>query len=215
MAIIAITGRKGGIGKSTVTANLAAEFVAMGLSVAVLDTDPQKSLKEWAGLGDGILADLVQAVDVQHHEHFMEEVEKARLRADRVLIDTPPGFADPALMAALVADLVLLPAGPSALDIMAVKDAMEIARQARKERGGDKPRIRFIPSKVVARTKLSAELPASLEAMGEPVLPGIGQRTVVAEATLSGLTVREFARSSHATEEFEALARAVEEVLAQ
>ena len=44
MAIIAITGRKGGIGKSTITANLAAELVALGRSVAVLDTDPQKSL---------------------------------------------------------------------------------------------------------------------------------------------------------------------------
>jgi chromosome partitioning protein len=213
MAVIAITGRKGGIGKSTVTANLAAEFVAMGKSVVVLDTDPQKSLKEWAGLGDGVLASLVEAVDIEHPEHFTEAVAKASARADIVLIDTPPGFADPALLAALLSDLVLLPAGPSALDIMAVRDAMEIARQAQSERKNGKPLIRFVPSKVVARTKLSVELPGSLAAMGEPVLPGIGQRTVVAEATLSGLTVREFARTSHAAEEFETLARAVEELV--
>jgi Mrp family chromosome partitioning ATPase len=31
MAIIAVTGRKGGIGKSTITANLAAEMVGMGI----------------------------------------------------------------------------------------------------------------------------------------------------------------------------------------
>jgi ATP-binding protein involved in chromosome partitioning len=39
VAIIAVTGRKGGIGKSTITANLAAELAALGQTVAVLDTD--------------------------------------------------------------------------------------------------------------------------------------------------------------------------------
>jgi cellulose biosynthesis protein BcsQ len=39
MAIFAINGR---IGKVTITANLGAGFVALGHSVADLDTDPQK-----------------------------------------------------------------------------------------------------------------------------------------------------------------------------
>ena len=37
MAIIAVLGRKGGIGKSTIVGNLAGEFAAMGRSVIVLD----------------------------------------------------------------------------------------------------------------------------------------------------------------------------------
>jgi chromosome partitioning protein len=53
MAIIAITSRKGSIGKSTITANLAAEFGALGRSVAVLDTDPKRRLMAWAELGEG------------------------------------------------------------------------------------------------------------------------------------------------------------------
>lgn len=212
MAIIAVTGRKGGIGKSTITANLAAEMVANGRSVMVLDADPQGSLVAWAGLGDGVLATLVKAVDAGNPSQFRKVAHAAAQEVERVLIDTPPGFTDPALLAGLLADLVLLPAGPSSLDIMAARDAIELARQARKERGNGKPVLRLVPSKVV-NTRLGHELEGSLRELGEAVLPPIGQRAVVAEAALTGLTVREFARTSRAAEEFEALTRAVEKAL--
>jgi len=212
MAIIAVTGRKGGIGKSTITANLAAEMVAVGRSVVVLDADPQGSLVAWAGLGEGVLTTLVRAVDAGHPAHFRKAVQAAAEEAQRVLIDTPPGFTDPALLAGLLADLVLLPAGPSSLDIMAVRDAIDLARQAQKERGDGKPIVRLVPSKVV-NTRLGHELGGSLRELGEHLLPPVGQRAAVAEAALRGLTVREFARTSRAAEEFEALARAVEKVL--
>ena len=213
MAVIAVTGRKGGIGKSTIAANLAAELLALGHRVAVLDADPQRSLVAWAGLGDGVLGDLVRPVDAMHPRQFRAAVEAAARGADRVVIDTPPGFADPALLAALCADLVLLPAGPSPLDIMAARDALALAREARTQRGDDKPLIRFVPSKVTARTVLGRDLPDTLADLGEPVLPGIGQRTIAAEAALSGLTVREAAMGSACQVEFAALAAAVEGVL--
>lgn len=213
MAVIAITGRKGGIGKSTITANLAVELLSLRQTVAILDADPQRSLVAWAALGDGILADVVRPVDATHPRQFRAEVEAAAGRASRVLIDTPPGFADPALLAALCADLVLLPAGPSPLDIMAARDALTLAREAQAQRGGGKPLIRFVPSKVTARTTLGRDLAASLGDFGEPVLPGIGQRTIAAEAALSGLTVREAAMGSACQVEFAALAAAVEKVL--
>ncbi len=213
MAIIAVTGRKGGIGKSTLTANLAAEFAALGHTVAVLDTDPQQSLVAWARLGTGLLATCVTAVETTHPERFQAAVRAAAQTAARVLIDTPPGFADPALLAALLADVVLLPAGPSPLDMLAAREALALTRDVRTQRGGHKPVIRFVPSKVQAHTTLSRDLVTSLAGFGEPVLPAIGQRVAVAEAALHGLTVREYAPSSAAHAEFITLAHAVEEVL--
>jgi chromosome partitioning protein len=213
VAIIAVTGRKGGIGKSTLTANLAAELAALGHTVAVLDTDPQQSLVAWAGLGSGCLTTCVTAVETASPERFQAAVRTAAATAARVLIDTPPGFADPALLAALLADLVLLPAGPSPLDMLAAREALALTREARTQRGGLKPVIRFVPSKIQAHTTLSRDLVTSLAGFGEPVLPAIGQRVAVAEAALHGLTVREYAPSSAAHAEFIALAHAVEEVL--
>jgi len=209
--MIAVTGRKGGIGKSTITANLAAELAALGHTVAVLDTDPQQSLVAWGRLGTGLLATCVTAVETTHPERFQAAVRAAAQTAARVLIDTPPGFADPALLAALLADVVLLPAGPSPLDMLAAREAL--TRDARTQRGGSKPVIRFVPSKVQAHTTLSRDLVASLAGFGEPVLPAIGQRVAVAEAALHGLTVREYAPNSTAHAECIALAHAVEEVL--
>ena len=59
MAIIAVAGRKGGIGKSTIAGNLAAEFIEMGRSVVVIDADPQHSLVAWSAQGEGWLAQCV------------------------------------------------------------------------------------------------------------------------------------------------------------
>ena len=49
--------------------------------------------------------------------------------------------------------------------------------------------------------------------MGKKVLPGIGQRIVVAEAVMSGLTVREYAPGLRRAQEFEQLAKAVGKIV--
>jgi len=138
VVVIAIIGRKGGVGKTTIAANMAAEMVAVGRTVILLDTDPQQSLMAWAGLGSGVLSQIVEAVDTTHPERFRAKVEASGKTANRVIIDTPPGFADPALLSALLADVVLLPVGPSPLDIMAARDALALAWEAQSQRGEGK-----------------------------------------------------------------------------
>ena len=212
MAIIAVAGRKGGVGKSTIAGNLAAEFAAMKRSVRVLDADPQHSLVAWAAQGDGMLARAVEKVEGGDGT-LRARVRQAEKDADIVLIDTPPGTPEIAYEAALVADLMLLPCGASPLDLFALKEALSLALQARAERRSKKPRIRFVPSKVLMSTNLGRGLASSLKDMGKKVLPPIGQRIVVAEAVSSGLTVSEYAPNSAAHEEFRELAKAVDKVL--
>jgi chromosome partitioning protein len=115
--------------------------------------------------------------------------------------------------AALAADLMLLPCGPSPLDLFALKEALSLSLKARAERRSKKPRIRFVPSRVLMNSNLSRGLASSLKGMGKKVLPAIGQRVAVAEAVASGLTVAEYAPDSPAHEEFRTLAKAIEKVL--
>jgi chromosome partitioning protein len=212
VATLAVLNRKGGVSKTSLCANIGAEMVALGRSVVILDCDPQQSLTAWGSLGSGVLSRIVEPVDTTHPERFRAKVRAAAEEVERVLIDTPPGFADPALLAALLADVVLLPVGPSPLDIMAARDALALAQKARTQRGNAKPIIRFVPCKV-SHTTLSRDLPDSLADLGEKVLSAIGNRVVVAEAALSGLTVQEYAPNSVAHEEFRSLTRAVERLL--
>jgi chromosome partitioning protein len=212
MAIVAVAGRKGGIGKSTIAGNLAAEFAAMKRTVRVLDADPQHSLVAWAEQGDGMLARVVEKVEGGAGT-LRARARQAEKDADIVIVDTPPGAPDVAYEAALAADLMLLPCGPSPLDLFALKEALSLALKARAERRSKKPRIRFVPSKVLMSTNLGRGLASSLEKMGKKVLPPIGQRIVVAEAVSSGLTVAEYAPDSPAHEEFRELAKAVDKIL--
>src|ERR1035437_3710754 len=102
MAIIAVGGRKGGVGKSTIVGNLAAQ-------------------------GDGMLSRCVEKVKGANAEALRAKARSAEKAADVVLIDTPPGMPDTAYQAALVADLFLLPCGPSPLDLFSLKEALSLA----------------------------------------------------------------------------------------
>jgi len=213
MAIIAVLGRKGGIGKSTIVGNLAGEFAAMGRTVIALDADPQHSLAAWAAQGEGMLSRVVEKVKTDTAEALDAKVHKVQKGVDLILIDTPPGIPEVGYQAALVADLVLLPCGPSPFELFALKEALAQALKARAERRSKKPRIRFVPSRVVIGTNLGRNLSTTLESMGKKVLPAVSQRIVVAEAVAHGLTVGEYAPNSVAHAEFEELAKAVNEIV--
>ncbi len=144
MGIIAVAGRKGGIGKSTIAGNLAGEFAAMGRSVAVLDADPQHSLAAWAAQGEGMLSKCVERVGNGKGEGLRAHARRVAKTADIVVVDTPPGITETLYDAAMVADLLLLPCGPSPLDLFALKDALSLTLKARAERRSKKPRVRFV-----------------------------------------------------------------------
>lgn len=213
-ALVVLLKRKGGVGSSTLAANLAGAFHARGWRVRVLDCDAQHSLAAWASWGEaaqsdaaGCLATAVEVVETDSPAAFRGLVARARESADLVVVDAAPGFPVTALEAARHADLVLIPAGPSPLDLAPAADALEVAESCRDGRA--RPLVRFVPSRNLPRTRLGRDLPETLAGLGAPVLPGISQRVAVAESVLLGLAVCEYAPDSDAAREFAALADAV------
>lgn len=206
--IVTVMKRKGGVGASSIAGNLAGEFAAKGREVVLLDCDPQGSCVTWAGLGSGILTNLVKEAATDSPREFHRFLQEARAAADVVVIDTPPSFPVTALEAAKAADLIVIPCSPSMLDIECAEDALEVAQTCTGS-DGQPPLIRFVPSRNLPRTKLGRELPAALEEIGAPCLPAINARVAIAESVLEGLTVREWDEESPAKEEFSALCDAI------
>jgi chromosome partitioning protein len=207
--VVSLIARKGGVGKTTIAGNLASELGLAGRRVHLIDADPQRSLSVWASMGEGFLVSRLTAVAGGDESQFQRAVEKSRGEADLVVIDTPPGFTEPALLAANAADLVLLPCGASPLDLAAARDAVLLCRQMQRKKGNGKLKIGLVPSRYLPNSGLGRDLADSLGKLGEQTLPGIAHRVALAEAAITGLTIREYAPNSAARREFSELAKVV------
>lgn len=115
MQTIALLSQKGGTGKTTLAIALAVAAQRRGLSVAILDVDPQANSANWGdrrGQTESFVA--LSCGEGQ----IARQVEALRdAKADLVIIDTAGKAATAATIAAQVADLVLIPAQSQVFDL--------------------------------------------------------------------------------------------------
>jgi chromosome partitioning protein len=118
MKIITLAHQKGGVGKTTLTLNLAACY-AQSLKVAAVDTDPQGSL---IGVKD-LLKDL--SVDFIQTD---KPAELKKLGYEVICIDTPPYLTNhlPTLFA--LSDVVVIPTQVGYFDALACRATAEILK---------------------------------------------------------------------------------------
>ena len=132
MEVLVFASRKGGSGKSTLTAHLAAHAHKPARRCLLIDTDPQGSLTLWHKLrvADGATDDLpLKAV----HRNIAEAVKEAKHDGfDWVFIDTAPNMSASVTDAMRTATLVVIPCRPGVFDLEAVKDTIAFAREVRK-----------------------------------------------------------------------------------
>lgn len=128
MQTIAVMSQKGGAGKTTVTLNLGVAAEATGLSVGIIDLDPQQSSATWGDARDGS-----PGVISGQATRLPKLLQAARDGgADLVLIDSSPGRDNSHMAIAREVDLILVPCRPSALDIQAILPTFDVVKMSGK-----------------------------------------------------------------------------------
>ena len=124
MKTIVFAASKGGVGKTTLCAALAAYAGAnTKKKVAVIDLDPQGSLTAWWNLRDSESPELIETTAAG----LSETLEKADASGYAyVFVDTPPGQMKTIEAGIKASDYVLVPCQPSPVDIAAIGDTISV-----------------------------------------------------------------------------------------
>ncbi len=209
--VITVAQRKGGAGKTTLAANLAAAL-AQTRRVALLDIDPQRSLARWHALrtarnaqtSDGPAA--IGFIDVSGWR-LGTELDRLRRIHDVLIVDSPPQVDTDAKIAVRNADLVLVPVQPSPPDLWAAIDTLKLARE-------EKRAARLVLNRTPAAGKLREGVEAEIARHGYPAMrTTLGNRVGFAGAFAQGLGVTEAAPRSVAARELRALLDEIEGIL--
>lgn len=111
MTVVALLGRKGGSGKSTLSTNIAAWCARNGHQVMLGDVDRQQSVRSW------LQRRSPQAVKVNTWAVDNGKVFRAPPGTTHVILDTPGGLYDHELAKLVVwIDAIVVPIGPSIFD---------------------------------------------------------------------------------------------------
>ena len=209
--IVVVVNTKGGVGKSTVATHLAWGMAKAGHRVRLVDADMQGSSSRWVTEAKAGL----DVVRLETANDILERIRPLTFDGSIVVADGPGGMSETSRALLLVADVALLPCGPSKVDLESLTETVRVLDQAKAIRNG-LPTGALIPNRLQARTRLSAELAKVLAGFGLPVLPGLtlrqaypeaaGQRTLVSELPGEG--------AAAAALEMKALLKAVAKLIA-
>ena len=216
MPVIALASSKGGCGKSTTALILAGAYAADGYTVHIIDADRSGRLFKWSSFGSKPATVTASQAD---EKNLRQEVERARQAAD-VIVIAVEGSANASVAFAIgYADVVIVPANPSAPD---VEDAISTVKLVRDMSGVARRTIPHallwsrVPTAI--RSREMEALEAQIREGGIPVLGRVHERTAYKSlfsyaTTLDHLPPAEVPGVEKAKAEAAALAAAVGELI--
>ena len=200
--IVGVLNQKGGVGKTTLSVNLAACLARTGARVLLIDADPQGSALDWAAARQGEpLFSVVGFPRATIHK----EIAQLGQGYDHIIIDGPPRVTDLASSAIMASDIVVIPVQPSPYDIWAAEEVVKLITEARVYKENIKSV--FVVNRKITNTAIGRDVREALAAYPIHVLnASIAQRVVFAEAAAQGQAIFEIEPTGPAVAEMEAVA---------
>jgi len=181
--------QKGGVGKTTVSVNLAAELAKHGQTL-LLDADPQRSSSGWT---ERAPRDKSYPAEVRYADSDTTILAARGLPYDFVVIDGPPSLQSSRMDASLrVAHVALVPVTPSVIDLMSMMETTVSNIQDAMRANPDLLYAVLINRKLPGTT-MAREVRGALESEGVPVFAAEwSQSSAHVNAAAEGITLQAY-----------------------
>jgi chromosome partitioning protein len=202
--IISFLNQKGGVGKTTLSINVAASLAREGHRVLLIDADKQGSASTWASLRQEAPFQVVSLT----RANMARDALKLASDYTHTVIDGPPHAEEVARSCIVASDFVALPIEPSGLSTWASDLTVRQVREAQEF----KPTLKcgFVVSRKIGKTIIGRDI-RSIAAQAElPILSSeIEQRVAFAESLTMGQTIFEWAPNNAASREITKLTKEI------
>ena len=187
MPVIVVANPKGGVGKSTLSTNVAGCLAAVGHTVMLGDVDRQQSSAQWLQVRPAA-APRILGWDVT-----ADSVLRPPKGTTHVVLDTPAGLEGKRLDAVLnLADRLLIPLQPSLFDIQATHAFVQALRAHPR---GAQVKLGLVGMRVREHTLANEQLQNYLAGVPVPVVAWLRDTQNYVQLAARGLTLWDVAPS--------------------